>query len=146
LQPGDVVTTTTGQGVARYRVTNLRDSRVAVTTTVGVARNELVLVTSAPAMTPAYSLIATAELITKAQPAPGRQVALPADERSLAVDYSGLLPLMLWGQALVVAVAVTTWTYHRWARVPAYLVTSPVIAAVGWNVYESLARLLPNTL
>lgn len=146
LRSGDAITTTTGQGVATYRVTGVRDSRAPVTFVPGVVPNRLVLVTSAPALTPSYSLIVDTDLASKPQPTAGAGGLLPAAEKSLGVDTSAVLPLALWGQLLILVLAATTWSYARWARWPAYLVTSPVILAVLWNVYESIARLLPNTL
>ncbi len=146
LQPGDTITTTTGQGVATYRVAGVRDSRAPFTYVPGVVRNRLALVTSAPVLAPSYSLIVDADLVSKPQPTAGAGGTLPAAEQSLGVDPTAVLPLALWGQVMILVLVATTWTYARWLRWPAYLVTSPVILAVLWNVYENIARLLPNLL
>ena len=124
----------------------VRDSRAPFTYVPGVVRNRLALVTSAPVLAPSYSLIVDADLVSKPQPTAGAGGTLPAAEQSLGVDPTAVLPLALWGQVMILVLVATTWTYARWSRWPAYLVTSPVILAVLWNVYENIARLLPNLL
>jgi len=146
LHVGDILTTTTGQGIASYRVAGVRDSRAPITFVPGVVHNRLALVTSAPTLAPSYSLIVDADLISKPQPTAGAGGILAPAERSLGGDPSAVLPLVLWGQVLILVLAATTWSYARWSRWPAYVVTSPVILAVLWNVYENVTRLLPNTL
>ncbi len=61
-------------------------------------------------------------------------------------EPSALVPLLLWSQFLLIAAVGTTWAYLRWSRWPAYIVSTPILLAGIWNVYENLARLLPNTL
>jgi sortase A len=145
LHPGDRISSTTGQGIATYRVLRVRDSRQPVTFVPSAEPNRLVLVTSAPPLTPAYNVIVDAVLIGKPAPSAGGRLPIPTTEQSLGIDTAAVLPLALWAQVLLLSVTATTWLYARWSRWPAYLVTSPVLFAVLWNVYENAARLLPNT-
>jgi sortase A len=55
-----------------------------------------------------------------------------------------LVPLMLWSQALLLAVIVSTVAVYRWSRWGTYLLMAPVVMALIWCVYENLACVLPN--
>jgi hypothetical protein len=48
--------------------------------------------------------------------------------------------------ALFASVSLAAIAAVRWSRIAAWVVASPLILAVVWNVFESLGRLLPNTL
>ena len=91
-------------------------------------------------------MIITAELRTELQPGRPDPTAISAGERGLASDLGTALPLMLWCQGLVLVVAAMTYGYARWERWPMYVLTTPVLMAVLWNVYENAAQLLPNTM
>jgi sortase A len=47
---------------------------------------------------------------------------------------------------LLVSVSLAAVAAVRWSRIAAWVVASPLLLAVLWNVFESLGRLLPNTL
>ena len=147
LRVGDTVVVTTGQASGiTYRVTGLRDSRSPVTAPVAGAAPTLSLVTADPPLRPTHSLIVTASLTSPVQPSGGARPALAPSGKSLAGDGGGLLPAVLWAQLLVLLAVATTWSYARWRRLPTWLVSTPVLLAVLWNVYENVARLLPNVL
>lgn len=142
---GETVLVTTGQGIARYRVVGARTSNDPAPVPLSPVR-WLNLVTADPQLKPSRSLIVTAELESSEQPSPGSRGLISPAERSLAGDTAASLPLVLWGQALLLAAAAATVGQVRWSRWATYLVATPVLLAVIWNVYENLARLLPNTL
>lgn len=144
LQSGDLIQVVTGLGAANYRVLSVRDSNAAFAAK--QPANRLVLVTSDPPWKATRSLIVTAELMTPPFPASTGVSPVRADEQPLAGERSALLALVLWGQVLLVVVGLTVAAYSRWRHWTAYLISTPVIVAVLWNVYENLARLLPNTL
>lgn len=142
---GEKVVVTTGQGIARYRVVGARTSNDPAPVPLSPVR-WLNLVTADPQLKPSRSLIVTAELESSEQPSPGSRGLISPAERSLAGDTAASLPLVLWGQALLLAAAAATVGQVRWSRRATYLLAVPVLLAVMWNVYENLARLLPNTL
>jgi sortase A len=144
LRAGDLIQVVTGLGTANYRMVSVRNSNAAFSA--NQPANRLVLVTSDPAWGASRSLIATAELTTAPFPVQPGLPAIRADEQPLAGESSALLALVLWGQGLLLTVALTVVAYATWRRWTTYLITTPVLLAVLWNVYENIARLLPNTL
>jgi len=50
----------------------------------------------------------------------------------------------MWSLALVLIAAIGTVAAIRWSPWAAYLAGVPLALAALWNLYESLAALLPN--
>jgi sortase A len=148
LRPGDIVTATTGQTTApaKYRVTAVRDSRSLVSQPADTTPNELMLVTAAPPLTPTHSTIVTAQLLTAPQPSASAVPSISPTETALSTDASAWQALAWWALLLLVISLAMSWAYLRWSRWPAYVLSTPVLLAVLWNVFENLARLLPNLL
>ncbi|WP_051325701.1 sortase [Glycomyces tenuis] len=69
-----------------------------------------------------------------------------SDEIAMAEDSGGWFELVLWLQALAVALVGLLWTKHRLGRRETWIMGFPVMAAVLWNVYEAAMRLFPNLL
>src|SRR5262249_24078780 len=92
LQPGDVIVTTTGQAITRYRVTKVFEvSRHGGDVIDPTNDNRLTLVTSSPLLRASKRLVVTAELQRKT-PLPtvaARPTALRTDELGLHGDRSG---------------------------------------------------------
>lgn len=142
LNPGDIISLTTGQGTARYRVDSFgTSSRPAPANN---AANRLLLETAGPGFVPRDSVQVSAVLIGKPQAASGGEPVISTEEEALAWYPDGLIPLLLWSQALLIAVIVATVAANRWSRGAAYLCAAPVVAALLWSVYENLAAVLPN--
>ena len=51
---------------------------------------------------------------------------------------------LIWGLALVIISVTGTIAAARWSPWLAYLAAAPPALAVLWNLYQSLAALLPN--
>jgi hypothetical protein len=85
-----------------------------------------------------------ADLTTAPQQDPGGLPPITQSETALSGDTSALVLTMMWGLALVGVSAVSTVAAARWSPWLAYLTAAPLIAAVLWNLYQSLAALLPN--
>ena len=141
LQLNAPIYVTTGQGRATYTVSDVRRSDQESGPL--ISPNRLVLVTAASPMAPQHTILVTAILKGMPQPS-GARGALSSDERTLVGDSSAALPLALWGQLLLVAVALTVWLALTWRKLPTYLVAAPVLIALLWNVFENASRLLPN--
>jgi len=146
LSLGDTITTTTGLGVAHYRVTAIRDASAPFSVTPGVRTDQLILVTSDAPLVPSRTMLVVSTLVGKPSPAPAALPTIGAAERPLHGDTSAAQPLAWWSLALLVSVSLAAVAAVRWSRIAAWVVASPLLLAVLWNVFESLGRLLPNTL
>ena len=160
LAPGSMITTTTGQGVATYRVDRVRragDLQPAPLVSSG-GRLTLVSATGTPFLAEEVirvdaTLVATSEdgstTTTKPFTATSRLVspaALPLAERPMSGDSAQVFALVLWAQAFLLVVLVFTWCRERWGRWQAWTVGLPVLLATGWAVSNQIAALLPNLL
>lgn len=150
LQPGMVITTTTGQGPAEYRVIDVRRPGDPLPPALQPGQGRLTLVTAmGPRFMPTDLLRVDAELITPAQPTPPRVItaaALDPAEQAMAGDPAGLVPLLLWLQLLLVVAVATVWLVIRWGRWQAWLVAAPIVFFAGIMASMSALRLLPNLL
>jgi len=143
LNRGDRITVTTGQGTSTYVVESFgTSSKPAPADSV----NRLVLETAASSFIPNHAVQVSADLVSSPKPNPGGWPAITPQESDMASDAAdSLVPLLLWSQALLVAVIGATYATHRWSRWSTYLLMAPVVIALTWNVYENLAcSLLPN--
>ena len=146
LEVGDSIVVTTGEGRSTFSVSNVRESTAAVPPSSRDVVSSLVLSSAAPPLTPTHSLIVTATLTSAVLPGATTATVIGSNERSLAGDPGAAVSLLLWLQLLLLTVVATTWGFLRWERWPTYLLATPVVLAVLWNVYESAAQLLPNTM
>jgi sortase A len=142
LNRGDRFTVTTGQGVSTYVVESFGTSSDPAPAD---SVNRLVLETAASSFMPNHAVQVSADLVSKPKPNPGDWPAITPQESDMASDAAdSLVPLVLWSQALLIAVISATYAAYRWSRWSAYLLMAPVVIALTWNVYENLAALLPN--
>ncbi len=150
LQPGMVITATTGQGLAEYRVVDVRRPGDPLPPALEPGQGRLTLVTAlGPRFMPTDLLRVDAELVTPAQPAPPRvfnAASLEPAEQAMAGDPAGLVPLLLWLQLLLVVAVATVWLVVRWGRWQAWLVAAPIIFFAGVMASMSALQLLPNLL
>ena len=141
LRPGEEITTYTQQGKSVYKVVAVGDSQHPVADS---NLNRLALLTSSSAGIPAYYLEIDADLISSARGGPVQMPAIGPAEQAMAGDSGALVPAMLWGLALVLTGVGGAVAAARWSGWPVYLVIVPAALAISWNLYESLAGLLPN--
>jgi LPXTG-site transpeptidase (sortase) family protein len=150
LNVGDSFTVTTGQGVADYRVIDVRRSGDPQPPALDADHGRLILTTAdGSPFLPAGVLRVDADLISTPQAADPR-VLTSADispaEQPMATDPSAWYPLVIWGQALLLAVCLLSWARWRWGRGPTWIVAVPVIGYLGLSVANQAARLLPNLM
>lgn len=141
LRPGAEIKATTGQGVSTYKVAALGGSSSSVQ---DPQPNRLILLTAGSPAVPSYYLYVDADLISAPQPEPGGLPAIYSDETALSGDSSALVTALLWGIALVLVSGAGTVAAVRWSVWPTYVVTACLLLAVLWNLYQSLAAVLPN--
>lgn len=141
LKRGDKLTIITGQGTAAYTIVASGDSSHLVK---DPAPNRLLLFTACSSVIPTSYCYLDAELTSTPQPDPGGRPAITTAETPLSGDTSVLVLTMVWGLALVIISVAGTVAAARWSPRLAYLAAAPVVLAVLWNLYQSLAALLPN--
>jgi sortase (surface protein transpeptidase) len=141
LRPGDIITAITGQGSSTYAVAAAAPSNMIIK---DPAPGRMVLLTAYSPTVPTYYYQVDADLISTVKPSPGVAPAVYSTELPLANDTSSLAMTMVWSIALVLVAAIGTIAAIRWSRWAAYLAGVPLAMAVLWNLYESLAALLPN--
>jgi LPXTG-site transpeptidase (sortase) family protein len=141
LKKGDKLTVITGQGKATYLIVAKGDSHHLVQ---DPQPNRLLLLTACSAVIPTSYCYLDADLISKPQQDPGGRPAITTAETPLSGDSSVLVLTMVWGLALVIISVAGTVAAARWSPWLAYLAAAPPAFAVLWNLYQSLAALLPN--
>lgn len=150
LTAGDQVIAVTGQGEHIYRVTGVRREGDPLPPPAEDGQGRLTLVTAdGRPLLPSGVLRVDAELVSDPHPAPARSLttaSLSPNEDTMAGDDGAWYPLVLLGQALLLAVAATVWARQRLGHWQAWVVGIPVIAAIGLTTADQVARLLPNLL
>ena len=141
LKRGDTLTAITGQGKASYTIVARGDSRHLV---VDPAPHRLLLLTACSSVIPTSYCYLDAELTSAPQQDPGGRPAITTAETPLSGDSGALVLTMVWALALVIISVAGTVAAARWSPWLAYLAAAPLALAVLWNLYQSLAALLPN--
>ncbi|GAA1949234.1 sortase [Catenulispora subtropica] len=148
LQTGIQFKVTTGQGESTFKVVDVRRPGDPIPPQFLAAPSRLVLVTtSGNPYLPEDLLRVDAVLVDDANVLPTGSVSKPQPgDEALSTDRSAWVPLVLWGQALVLAAIAVTWLRGRWGGRQAWLVGSPLLLALGLAVADTAARLLPNVM
>jgi hypothetical protein len=75
-------------------------------------------------------------------------VASQLDQSELPMhgEDSAWVPLVLWGEALLLAAVALTLARARWGRWQAWTAGVPVLGALGLIVADQVVRLLPNLI
>ena len=150
LNPGDVITVVTQQATSTYQVLDLRRAGDPSPPPPAVGQGRLILVTADGApFAPTGLLYVDADLTSKPQADP--PFLLPASdlspsENALTADPSAWLPLVLWGQLLLLATIGLSWLRNEWGRWQTWIIAVPVLAYIVLSVSDEVARLLPNLL
>jgi sortase A len=150
LRIGDAFTVTTGQGVARYQVIDRRHGgdRAPSPLTAGQGRLTLITADGQP-LIPSGVLRVDANLVSTANPAPAMPLTetdMAPGELTLGTDTVAWLPIVLWGQCLLVAVGVLSWTRQRWGRWQTWIIAVPVVGFLSLSIADQVTRLLPNLM
>jgi sortase A len=149
LKPGDKIQVVSGYGSFNYDVVGTHQVEPGQTDPVSpTADNQLTLVTSNASLAPTDREVAIARLVGQPVDVHVSSIGLPPrSERALSGDPNSLLPALLYGIVLLLAVAITVRLYRRWHRTwPTYIMTTPVLLAFAVLLFQYIARLLPATL
>jgi len=148
MRAGDEIHVITGQGAFTYKVTSIGSVMPGQVDPISPsAKDQLTLVTSAPAYTARGRLVVVAELTS--DPAPGPALTtqvIPSDETGLAGQpaKAGWLLLLIEAAAAVALGAV--WFSRRISTRVAVFLATPLVLALLWATFGITARLLPATL
>lgn len=136
----------TGQGRFVYRVTGVRRAGDPLPGELADGGSRITLVTAEGSPLPSATVYVDAEVVEgQVQPDAGMRVSrVPDAQQAFGVDLSGVLPLVLWLEALIVVVGAIVWFRSRIGRWESYLIGAPIVLALLWRVFEQLAGLLPN--
>ena len=148
LTPKQTFTVTTGQGVATYRVSDVRHAGSPEQAAVS-GHGYLILATaSGTAFMPSDIVWVDAELVSTVQPNPGGAVVPPmsATEGPLASDTGSGTDIFWWSELLLGAVFGVFVLARRWGAVQTWLVGTPVLLYLGLSLADQIARMLPNLL
>jgi LPXTG-site transpeptidase (sortase) family protein len=149
LSPGAIFSVTTGQGVTRYRVLDVRRAGdLDPPLTPGKGRLVLTTADGTP-FAPSGVLRVDANTVTAPKATPAMVVStadIAPSELALGTQPVESFPLVLWSQGLVVAAIAISWLGLRWGRWQTWTVAVPVLGYFGLEVADQLARLLPNLM
>jgi sortase A len=149
LVPGDPITVVTGQTVAGYTVTDLRRAGDPLPPALADGAGRMVLVTADGApLDPTGILYVDADQTSKPQPSPG--VVLPAylstTENAMATEPQAWLPIVLWGQLLVLVAFALGWLWSAWGRWQTWVIAVPAVGFLVLCISDQATRLLPNLM
>ncbi|MER7835389.1 sortase [Streptomyces sp. NPDC096040] len=150
LPVGSDIRVTTGQGTATYKVTGIRREGDPLPPVLTANQGRLTLITAEGGpYTPSGAIRVDATLTSAVQPSPPRPLALgwiDGSEQAMGTEGAAWLPVFLWSQALLLAALLTVAAYRVWGRWQTWIVSAPVLAALGLAVSGAATRLLPNLL
>jgi sortase (surface protein transpeptidase) len=150
LEPGDEITVTTGQGESKFEVIDVRREGELLPQPLkeGEGRLELITADGSP-LIPTGAIHVDADLVSTAQetPAPSftKEVLRPS-EFAMATDIDGVLPTLFWTQLLLAAVLALRWVRTRWGMWQTWMISIPVLLALGAATANAGMTLLPNLL
>ncbi|MGQ0679650.1 MAG: sortase [Actinomycetota bacterium] len=149
IDPGDVITVSTRQGIFEYSVTDNRVVKAGDDDVLGTtADDRLTLVTSHPAYLAQHRRAVIARLEGAAIPAPALAgpIVVERNEQGLSGDSSAVGELIVFLEVLALLVAAGIVAYRRRSSTVVYLLGGPLVILVLFLVFDQLNRLLPATL
>jgi sortase A len=151
LQPGAIMSVTTGQGIFDYRILDVRGPGYPIPSKAQLGRSSLTLVTSGGSRwrngwAPNYVIYADARLVAGTiQPSPPRRpTAVPAVDKKMAGDTNELVLVVFELQGLVLLGVGLGWAYSKWTMWQLWLVGVPAVLAMLWVTTSTAMLLLPN--
>jgi len=150
LVPGDTIRVTTGQEMRTFTVFGLRRPGDPLPQALKANSGRLELVTGdGLPLAPVGVLYVDAALKGKPSETPASVLterALDPDEKVMATDPGGWLPLLFIFQWLVVASVLTRWLLQKWGRWQTWIVAAPVLLVLGATTADCAMALLPNLI
>jgi LPXTG-site transpeptidase (sortase) family protein len=149
LVPGDSITVVTGQTVAGYKVIDLRRAGDPLPPTPASGAGRMILVTAdGSPLDPTGILYIDADETSKPQTSPGVVLSqyLSPTENAMATDFGAWLPIVLWGQLLVIVAAGLSWLWTAWGKWQTWVIAVPTVGFLALSIADQATRLLPNLM
>jgi sortase A len=150
LEPDDRISFTTGQGRFNYRVTGVRRARDSVPPALAAGSGRLTLVTTeGPGLLQhGHPVYVDADLVdSPPKPAGEAPQHVPPEERAMSSDGAiASTTVVPWLLALALILCAIAWGRFQWGKKETFLIGTPILLAVVWNVYEAATLLLPNMM
>jgi sortase A len=149
LVPGDSITVVTGQTVASYKVIDLRRAGDPLPPVLADGAGRMIFVTADGApLDPTGILYVDADQTSKPQTSPGVLLSqyLSPTENAMATDWGAWLPIVLWGQLLVLIAGVLSWLWTAWGRWQTWVIAIPTVGFLMLSIADQATRLLPNLM
>jgi sortase A len=152
LAQGDTITVTTGEGVFKYAVDDVRRSGDPLPGALPTGGSRLTLVSAEglswrDGWAPDRVISVDATMQGTATPDQGgRPTLIPTAETALARDSSAWVSLVLWLQVLAAGAFGAAWAVARWGGPQAWLTFLPVVLVGLWCATDSALQLLPNLM
>lgn len=150
LVPGDVITITTGQGKSTYEVFGIRQEGDLLPQPLGEDEGRLELATAdgiplAPSGVLYVDAKLTSEIKTTPSPVFTKEV-LDAGEWPMATDPRAWWETLVWFQWLALSVVVLRWVRSKWGTWQTWVITIPILLALGAATAGVAMSALPNLL
>jgi hypothetical protein len=150
LVPGDLITLTTGQGIATSRVFGLRRAGDPLPEPLGAGRGRLELMTGdGMALFASGVLHVDAELVTETHDSSSKVMAYPAlpqAERAMGQDPGAGFAAFFFALFSAAAGVGTWWLWRSWGRWQAWMIGAPVVLALGVTCADLVMNALPNLI
>ena len=149
LVPGDPIKVVTGQTVASYKVIDLRRAGDPLPPALATGAGRMVLVTAnGSPLAPSGILYVDADETSKPMPSPGVVLSqyLTTTENAMATEPQAWLPIVLWGQLLVLVAFALSWLWTAWGKWQTWVVAVPAIGFLVLSIADQATRLLPNLI
>jgi hypothetical protein len=149
LVPGDPIQVVTGQTVASYRVIDLRRAGDPLPPAPATGAGRMILVTAdGTPLEPSGVLRVDADETSKPQPSPGvlLESYLSPTENAMATDPQAWLPIVLWGQLLMLIAFALSWLWTAWGKWQTWIIAVPAIGFLVLSIADQATRLLPNLM
>jgi LPXTG-site transpeptidase (sortase) family protein len=148
LVPGDPIKVVTGQTVATYKVLDLRRAGDPLPPALASGAGRMILVTADGApLEPSGTLYVDTDETSKPQAAGGvLPTSLSQPENAMATETQAWLPIVLWGQLLVLIGGALSWLWTAWGRWQTWVVAVPAVGFLMLSIADQATRLLPNLM
>jgi sortase A len=147
LVPGDSITVVTGQTVASYKVIDLRRAGDPLPPALANGAGRMILVTADGApLDPTGILYVDADETSKPQYSPGMVLSqyVSPTENAMATETQAWLPIVLWGQLLVLISFALSWLWTAWGKWQTWVIAVPTVGFLMLAIADQATRLLPN--
>jgi hypothetical protein len=71
---------------------------------------------------------------------------LSPSESDMGTEPQAWLPIVFWGQLLLIVAAALSWLWNAWGRWQTWLIAVPIVGYIVLSASDEVTRLLPNLL